>query len=326
MVGLLANVITACSSPPQLTEPQGEWVSFDVPQTNQIRSTATPARDSGTAKTLTPYHQTNGQLSSTIMLPKPVSGLFALVTTDGKNIPLYKAVRTIVPQSESISLAPDVAQNFKGNISWKGNDQWPFVLQKALSASGLTALIDKGNHTVIVQYSQKMNFSADVNNNIKAPVASKTEQLKTGSLLVVKGSEKTLSTSKTAPLPVVQGSTKPLTTPVIPVASMGVIHPVPTKPVIKPVPVMKIWKIDKGTTLKAGFNEWVAKETCSADKKWTVRWETDTDYPIDYPLSFNSANFEDATSQLFNLYRRAESPLYVNGFRNQCLIVISDKK
>lgn len=114
-------------------------------------------------------------------------------------------------------------------------------------------------------------------------------------------------------------SVKPLTSiaskPSIPVAT------------VKIAPVMKVWKIEKGTTLKSGFTEWVSKETCPKGKgKWLLRWETDTDYPIDYPLSFSSKNFEDATSKLFNLYQKAQAPLYVSGYRNQCLIVISDKK
>ncbi|HHL3258591.1 TPA: TcpQ domain-containing protein [Citrobacter braakii] len=89
----------------------------------------------------------------------------------------------------------------------------------------------------------------------------------------------------------------------------------------------KVWKIEKGTTLKAGYADWVSKEICPSGKgKWVLRWEADTDYPIDYPLMFSSKNFEDATSQLFNLYQKAQAPLYVSGYRNQCLIVISDRK
>lgn len=111
----------------------------------------------------------------------------------------------------------------------------------------------------------------------------------------------------------------------IKLANGQVVKPLTTIP--SPVVVPKVWKIEKGTTLKSGFTEWVSKETCPNGKgKWLLRWETDTDYPIDYPLSFSSKNFEDATSQLFNLYQKAQAPLYVSGYRNQCLIVISDRK
>ncbi|EBK0918518.1 pilus assembly protein PilL, partial [Salmonella enterica] len=33
-----------------------------------------------------------------------------------------------------------------------------------------------------------------------------------------------------------------------------------------------------------------------------------------------------ATDQLFNLYRKAQVPLYADGYRNQCLIIINEGK
>lgn len=67
-----------------------------------------------------------------------------------------------------------------------------------------------------------------------------------------------------------------------------------------PSPVMKVWKIE------------------------TVRWDMGTDYPIDYALSFSAANLEAATAQLFTLWRHAQVPLFVSGYRQQCLIVVSE--
>ena len=92
-----------------------------------------------------------------------------------------------------------------------------------------------------------------------------------------------------------------------------------------PSPVMKVWKIDKGMTLRQGYSLWMSKERCSLDKgKWTVRWDTGTDYPIDYALSFSAANLEAATAQLFTLWHHAQVPLFVSGYRQQCLIVVSE--
>lgn len=114
--------------------------------------------------------------------------------------------------------------------------------------------------------------------------------------------------------------------PVKPVTTGAPKLPVPVAPA-KISTVMKVWKIKKGTTLIAGFTEWMVKEKCpSGDGKWKLQRLTDTDYPIDYPLTFTGKNFEDVTTQLFDLYRRTQAPLYVSGYRNQCLIVISDKK
>lgn len=92
------------------------------------------------------------------------------------------------------------------------------------------------------------------------------------------------------------------------------------------LPTLKVWKIEKGETLKKAFDSWALSEKCNINNKWSVRWDTDIEYSIDYPLSFSAHNFEEATTQLFTLYQKAQSPLYVNGYRNQCLIVISDKK
>ncbi len=30
LAGVLANILTGCSSPPKLTEPEGQWVDFDT--------------------------------------------------------------------------------------------------------------------------------------------------------------------------------------------------------------------------------------------------------------------------------------------------------
>lgn len=87
----------------------------------------------------------------------------------------------------------------------------------------------------------------------------------------------------------------------------------------------KIWKIEKGLTLKDGFIAWAKSDNCPGkDHKWSVQWKTDTNYPIDYPLSF-SGNFEEATTKLFTLYQKAQSPLYVSAYRNQCIIIIDDR-
>lgn len=95
-------------------------------------------------------------------------------------------------------------------------------------------------------------------------------------------------------------------------------------PVSKPTEP-KMWKIDKGLTLKDGFIAWTKSDNCPGkDHKWNVQWKTDINYPIDYPLSF-SGSFEEATTKLFNLYQKAQSPLYVSAYRNQCIIIIDDR-
>lgn len=308
IVGLMANALAACSSPPKLSEPEGDWVSFDAPYTAAPRVTTAAG---------SPVRQFAAVSGSYIQpAPPPVSSparppvLTSLVTADGKNVPLYMAVRTIVPASENVRLSPDVAQNFRTNVAWTGNDQWPFVLQKMLRDNGLEAVIDANKHEVVIQYGQK----AQIPVKPVVPVAS------TGT-----------KATPVTPVPVAKPKGGLLQTPVVPVVTQGPPVPVATKTaVVQPVPVqpvIKTWTAAKGTTLKAAYLAWAAKEKCSAQNRiWEVRWETDTNYPIDYPLSFSSASFENVTTQLFDLYRRAPAPVYVHGYRNQCLIIINDTK
>jgi len=316
IAGLMANFLAACSSPPKLSEPEGDWISFDAPRT--IAPSAITEADTAPVRATVTSGRYIQPAPQPVSSPARPSMLTSLVKGDGENMPLYMAARTIVPPSENVKLAPEVAQNFRSKVSWTGNDQWPFVLQKMLQVNGLEAVIDTNRHEVIIQYGQKAATPA------KVPAVKPAVTVKTSSAAAV-----TLPTAATAG----KHSDGMLKPPTVPVATQGV--PVTTNakpaPVInRPVPampVMKTWKIDKGVTLKAGYSAWVAKESCPAGKgKWLVRWDTDTDYPIDYPLLFNSSSFEDATSQLFDLYRKAQTPLYVSGYRNQCLIVISDRK
>lgn len=97
------------------------------------------------------------------------------------------------------------------------------------------------------------------------------------------------------------------------------IKPVPPKP-------LKSWKIEKGSTLRDGFIAWTSVDNCPGkNHKWSVQWDAETNYPIDYPLIF-TGDFEEATTKLFTLYKNAQSPLYVSAYRNQCIIIIGDRK
>ncbi|AWK15621.1 toxin co-regulated pilus biosynthesis Q family protein [Candidatus Fukatsuia symbiotica] len=94
-------------------------------------------------------------------------------------------------------------------------------------------------------------------------------------------------------------------------------------PIVKPVPPPRIWRVKPGRTLKHVFMKWADDEKCHATKRWSVRWNTQTDYLIDSPLTF-TGSFEAMTQKLFSLYRHANTPLYVDGYKAQCLIIIND--
>jgi len=216
---------------------------------------------------------------------------------------LRSALRKIVPSGHTLvfdkTLFPDAPELWQ----WKGNDRWPYVLNKLLSERGLKATINQTGHTVTVE-----------------PVQT---------------AQATKISTKTVGVPMLVGPVRPAdlppanrnpfrgaSAPQLKDSSIKTSSIVPVRP---PATVMKVWKIEKGSTLRQGFMLWASQESCRPDKgKWTVRWDTATDYPVDFPLTFTASSFEDATAQLFTLWRSAQVPLFVNGYRQQCLIVISD--
>lgn len=140
-----------------------------------------------------------------------------------------------------------------------------------------------------------------------------------------------LPMSGTSPIKPLKEPGSPVVVPPLAGASMGKNPfsggavarqgPTPVKPLLPP----RLWTITPGTTLKQAFMRWAAGETCQSSRHWTVRWPVQTDYPVDSPLTF-TGSFEAVTQQLFSLYRDAHTPLYVDGYRAQCLMVVSDKK
>ncbi|MBG6243491.1 MAG: pilus assembly protein PilL [Candidatus Symbiopectobacterium sp. Dall1.0] len=228
-----------------------------------------------------------------------------LILSNGKNVPLYKAVRDVVPASWGVKLSPDVAQNYRGKVSWTGNDQWPYVLHRMLASAGLTASVNDFTKEVVINYA--------------APA------VKPVSPVLITGNK--LLNEKTAPPAITPKAVNVLPAPRMLGVTPSSAQPVSEKLKPAPLPVLKSWKIDKGPSLITGFEEWVSKEKCpSLNGKWKIRKDTDNDYPVDYPLSFSSVNLEDATRQLFELYKNAPAPIYVTGYPVQCLIVISEKK
>lgn len=102
--------------------------------------------------------------------------------------------------------------------------------------------------------------------------------------------------------------------------------PVPAKLSSSLVPAAQTgptWKADVGSTLKETLTGWASKATCSNGGNWVVIWPVSLDYRIDAPLVFHG-NFESVLVQVFDLYRKAEKPLFAEANRIQCLISVSD--
>ncbi|EAZ7015084.1 hypothetical protein CEZ70_11980 [Salmonella enterica] len=84
------------------------------------------------------------------------------------------------------------------------------------------------------------------------------------------------------------------------------------------------WKVVAGSTLKESLTDWAGKADCASGGHWVVIWQTSTDYRIDAPLVFKG-NFESALVQVFDLYKKADKPLFAEASRLQCLVSVTDK-
>lgn len=88
-------------------------------------------------------------------------------------------------------------------------------------------------------------------------------------------------------------------------------------------PVMSIYQITPGMTLKQGLSLWGEMTKCQINNvpHWQVFWKSGVDYSVDAPLIFHQ-EFLPAMSRVINLYSRAQIPLYAHIYQQQCLIVI----
>lgn len=223
---------------------------------------------------------------------------------------LRAALRKIVPSGQTLVFDRSVSADAPELWRWTGNDRWQYVADRMLAARGLKATLNEKTRTVTVEPVQRAQTS-HTNSSVSPPVPA-------GAPAKVSPA----GTVKATPQPATgrnpfrgDGLSSPAVTPT----------PAAAKAAVQPQPAVRVWKIERGTTLRQGYDQWASQAVCASDKpKWTVRWDTGTNYPIDYTLTFHAASFEDATAQLFNLWHRAQVPLFVSGYRQQCLVVISD--
>ncbi|ECA1950143.1 hypothetical protein EJH27_01555 [Salmonella enterica subsp. enterica serovar Virchow] len=118
---------------------------------------------------------------------------------------------------------------------------------------------------------------------------------------------------------------------VIPPASVAktVVSPAVKAAPVTGTPVTAVtsgpeWKATAGTTLKESLTAWAGRADCPNGGHWVVIWQTTTDYRIDAPLVFKGS-FESALVQVFDLYRRADKPLFAEASRLQCLVSVTDR-
>jgi len=238
----------------------------------------------------------------------PASGF---VQRDGAAPTLRAAMRDIVPKGQTVVFDKAVSADAPALWRWTGNDRWQYVAGKMLATHGLKATINVKANTVTVEPAQRAQTAHSAGQSATLPLAAGIpgNTLPAGAIQAAPGlaaGRNPFRGEKTAAGTVITASST-------------------AKLPVQPAPVVRVWKIERGTTLRQGYELWASQEVCPPGKpKWTVRWDTGTNYPIDYTLTFRAANFEDATAQLFSLWHRAQVPLFVSGYRQQCLVVISD--
>ncbi|MCV9879287.1 PFGI-1 class ICE element type IV pilus protein PilL2 [Brenneria izbisi] len=133
-------------------------------------------------------------------------------------------------------------------------------------------------------------------------------------------------TTSLPPAPAAQTVMTQTASPSVPASSAqnsGKSPFIPGKP-ISVQPLGTTWRAEVGTTLRESLNKWASDAQCVNGGNWVVVWPVSLDYRIDAPLSFHG-NFESAVTQVFDLYRNAEKPLFSEANRIQCLIFVSDR-
>lgn len=268
-----------------------------------------------------PVTQVPGVASASALTGKPASTVpvsvagagpaDGFVRQDGAAPTLRAALRKIIPPGQTVVFGKAVSADAPELWRWTGNDRWQYVTQRMLAGHGLKATVDEKAHTVTIEPAQRAQTAHAASPSVSPPVPSGAP-------------------AKAAPVGTVKATPLP-TTGRNPFRGNKAVSAAvsqtrePATAVVRAQPAVRTWKIERGTTLRQGYEQWASQEVCPSDKpKWTVRWDTGTNYPIDYTLTFHAASFEDATAQLFNLWHRAQVPLFVSGYRQQCLVVVSD--
>ncbi|EGW4990398.1 pilus assembly protein [Salmonella enterica subsp. enterica serovar Enteritidis] len=226
----------------------------------------------------------NAVPATTLIGPSTPEKQIYFVRHDGKGS-LQKALKEIVPSDWTAEISPEVTKTFRRTISWQGNDQWPYVLDKMLRNYGLTVIKNTEKRHLLIDFQQQKGKTSQ-----KAPV----------------------SPDKTPASPV----RTPVSSDKLPQKSLTPVT-VPQKQTEK-----LTWNLKKGSTLRDGLTEWASSSPCG-NSTWNLVWDTPVNYRIDAPLIFRG-NFESALKDTLMLYLSADKPLYAFRNIAQCVITIKD--
>ncbi|EAV8496454.1 hypothetical protein FEQ39_23000, partial [Salmonella enterica] len=189
------------------------------------------------------------------------------LAVSGKAPTLRQALAKIVPAGWTIHYDMGLKPEVRRPLTWQGNDQWPYVLNRLLTQEKMRAEI---NWTT-----QKVSVSQAGTSGVPA-VSSPAAKVKTTPGKTTGKNPFTGSGVKSSPVPVA--------------SKVSEVKP----PAVRAV----IWQASVGSTLKDTLLEWTTREKCTAGGTWKLAWNTTVNYRIDAPLAF-SGSFRSAINDLF---------------------------
>lgn len=107
----------------------------------------------------------NAVPATTLTGPSTPEKQIYFVRHDGKGS-LQKALKEIVPSDWTAEISLEVTKTFRRTISWQGNDQWPYVLDKMLRNYGLTVIKNTEKRHLLIDFQQQKGKTSQ-----KAPVS-----------------------------------------------------------------------------------------------------------------------------------------------------------
>lgn len=216
------------------------------------------------------------------------------LAVSGQAPTLRQALAKIVPVGWTIHYDMGLKPEVRRPLTWQGNDQWPYVLNRLLRQEKMRAEINWTTQKVSVSQAGTSGVPA-----VSSPAAK----------------VKTTPGKTTGKNPFTGSGVKSSSVPVA--SKVSEVKP----PAVRAV----IWQASVGSTLKDTLLEWTTREKCTAGGTWKLAWNTTVNYRIDAPLAF-SGSFRSAINDLFILYGTASTPLYAATQSAQCVLLVDDKE
>lgn len=237
-----------------------------------------------------------------------------LSLSPARNLTLEQWVRRIIPSGWKLEYENTLQTKLKTRVvSVYTNDQWTRVLKRLLAEQSISGNVDWNKQIITLSRTGQTLPLATPPTLVAAstPAAAPHNPFSGG-----KTAEKPAIAAFTAPLP-----NSPISVKLNAPANSATFG----KPVA-PVIDGKTWQAPAGKTLREVLSKWVSEQRCEsgASANWTLIWPNAvTDYQLEAPLTFRGS-FESMLDQMFRLYKNAETPLYADGSRVQCLVAVSD--